>query len=137
MNRKAPLPGQGGRGARERQSVWCCGRSYQRWRFVGGEFPGTHHELCPHCLQPLRWPETFARALSKLEKRERRKAIELAAYHRRAVKAELAGLTRHGTKPHGGHGRVTRTPLDLAWQAERAAMGEIEVPEITATKLRY
>ena len=123
---KAPLPGRGGRGSRERQSVWCCGVSYQRWRFVGREFPGTHHEVCVHCGKRLVWPETLARPLAAAEKLERMRGNALRCYHRRAERFAEQQLTSRGE-------RRLRAPnisdLERAWKREREAMGDLALPE--------
>ncbi|NOS72031.1 MAG: hypothetical protein HOP33_19150 [Verrucomicrobia bacterium] len=123
---KAPMPGQGGRGSRERQSVWCCGVSYQRWRFVGREFPGTHHTHCVHCGGELVWPEVLERPLKQHEKQARTRGNALRCYYRRAARFVEQKLTTRGE-------RRLRAPsisdFERAWQHERAAMGDVSVAQ--------
>ena len=123
---KSLLAGQGGRGLRERQSVWCCGSNYQRWRFVGREFPGTHHTTCIHCGKVLDWPEGREYLTTAFRQEARQKTFR-SAYLRRADRHELAGKTRHGQVPKY---RPRRSAQELAWRELRAEMGEIKAPEI-------
>ena len=112
---------------RERQSVWCCDVSYQRWRFIGREFPGTHHTHCVHCGAGLVWPETRQRAMKPDEKAEHRRKIELTAQRRLVARRAEQGLTSRGHRP------LRRAPvlneIERAWRSERAAMGVIEAKE--------
>lgn len=117
---------------RERQSVWCCGKNYQRWRFVGREFPGTHHETCVACGQELVWPETRAYLSADFKAASRKKTFR-EAYHRRAEKFRAQRLTAHGS-------RRRRAPsisdLERAWGNFRAGLGEIKIPEVQCARLR-
>lgn len=90
------------------------------------------------CGKELVWPDsrTYDRRAGDVRLKQRRATFR-AAYQRRAERFEKANLTRHGTKPQGGHGRVTRTDLELAWRELRATMGEIKVPEPSSSSLRY
>jgi hypothetical protein len=131
--RKAPLPGQGGRGSRERQSVWCCRVHYARWRFVGKDFPGTHHTHCFRCGKELRWPaKRRVVQLPLKQKLERRQATFRAAYQRRAGKFLDAGMTAHGALP-----KSPLTPKEQAWRELRASMGDLTVPSPSSSSLRY
>lgn len=68
---------------RIRESAWCCGANYQRWRFVTGKFPITG-QRCAKCNSPLEF--------------ERVKNPGLARYYRIRLKNYMAGLTVLGTK---------------------------------------
>lgn len=124
----APLPGIGARGARERQSVWCCGLNYSRWRFIGREFPGTHMEKCCRCEKRLRWPapnntlKLRFQPMDAGEKREANRRNSLARYHRRAQEFIRLGLTSHGTRRKR---RPSISPLELAWRASGLGISTI------------
>jgi len=124
----SPERGRGGKGSRVRQSAWCCGRNYQRWRFLHGEFPGTHHEVCVHCGKPLVWPSY--RPSSKQD----RARLAWREYQRRRV----AALVRQGLTAKGEirKRRATISLQELAWRDLRAEMGDIIVPEVSATSMR-
>jgi hypothetical protein len=72
---------------RERQSVWCCGASYQRWRFKGEQFQDAPR-YCDLCGQQILWP-VYTGPLGG------RKSA-LAFYYRRRKEFISNGLTSHG-----------------------------------------
>ncbi len=76
---------------RERQSVWCCGVNYQRWRFVTRDWPGTHYTHCCTCGRALPWPakQPYHRPNPRRASRE--------AKRREAAKFTAQGLTTRGT----------------------------------------
>jgi hypothetical protein len=120
---------------RERQSVWCCDSNYQRWRFLGREFPNTHQTHCVHCGQELVWPESRVRAMSPDQRAEHQRKIWLAGQRRLVARRAEQGLTSRGHRP------LRRSPVlnevERAWRAERSAMGVIEIADPIAGCLRY
>lgn len=126
---------------RERQSVWCCGSNYQRWRFYGDAFPVKprshykHHTHCVHCGQELVWPESRLRAMKPAEKKEHRRKIELAAQRRLVARRAEQGLTSRGHRPR--RSAPVWSDFERAWRAERATMGVIELAEPECGRLRY
>lgn len=136
----APLPGIGARGARERQSVWCCGRNYQRWRFIGREFPGTHHRECVHCGQLLIWPPAndlpakpriHPRSANERQRANRRAAAN--RYRRLAGKFLRQGLTTRGQPRQR---RASVSPLELAYQDFRETIN-VQIPELLSGLERH
>lgn len=122
----SPERGRGGRGGRVRQSVWCCGRNYQRWRFIHGEFPGTHHQTCVQCGQALNYDAYFRPRSIKDRAR-----LASRAYQRRQVAAfAQLGLTSKG-RPR--QRRASVSALEISWRQFRAAMGDITIPDVNAT----
>ncbi len=72
---------------RLRQSAWCCGRNYQRWRFIGAAVQTTLRK-CEICGAPLNF-----RLVAN---------PSLESYRRRAIRNRLAGLTALGTERQRG-----------------------------------
>jgi len=97
---------------RIRQSAWCCGQNYQRWRFRGSnEFPPGGHTHCRVCGQLL-----FFKKITK---------PTLDRYYRQREKNLNAGRTCLGTKPLRTNFNIP-TSTDKAWRATRAG---IQVPD--------
>ena len=78
---------------RDRQSVWCCGRNYQRWRFRLRDWAAGHHTHCCVCGQPLAWPPSRIFPVPN----PKRAAREF--YRRRSARFLGLGLTSRGTVP--------------------------------------
>jgi len=96
---------------RIRQSAWCCGQNYQRWRFRGkSEYPPGHTHCCI-CHQPLVFKNVTKPTLDR--------------YYRQREKNLNAGLTCFGKKPRRANFNIP-TPTDKAWRNARAGM---EVPD--------
>jgi hypothetical protein len=90
---------------RERQSIWCCDLNYQRWRFVGKPFPGTHHAHCIKCGEALRWTQ-----YRKIPARK----IWRNSYERRRDRFLVAGLSSRG-----GARRRALLPMSKAERLKR------------------
>lgn len=73
---------------RERQSVYCCGKNYQRWRFKGQKFPDARPARCSICDNEILWPR-YAGPVNP-------RKSSLQYYYRRRSKFYANGLTSHG-----------------------------------------
>lgn len=95
---------------RSRQTAWCCGRNYQRWRFFHRAFPSGGKTHCEECGKPLNFV-----------KRKSVNEIEIQAYHRKRAERLENGLTCHGAKPRRRNFNIS-TPLEKAWTIWRSAI---------------
>jgi ribosomal protein L34E len=93
---------------RSRQTAWCCGNNYQRWRFIGAAFPSTGKTHCDTCGKPLNFI-----------KRQSINEIEMSAYFRKRAERLEQGLTCHGTQPKRRNFNIN-TPLERAWKGLRS-----------------
>lgn len=126
--------GRGGRGSRVRQSVWCCDVSYQRWRFLHGEFPGTHPTHCGACGGELVWPvEDRVKRMTVRSRMERDRRIWQASQARRVARFIKAGKNSKGRKYER---RPSISQVERAWREHRASMN-ICVPELLSPAQRY
>lgn len=113
---------------RERQSVFCCGKNYQRWRFKGDAFPDIVRH-CEICGQEIVWPE-YKGPLGN-------RKSSLRYYYRRRSRFFDLGLTSHGKQRvnEGGKINFLLTEIDAA----AVAIGEcyeIIPPQARAVFLR-
>lgn len=108
---------------RIRQSAWCCGKNYQRWKFKNSysDFPSNSPTHCIDCGQPLEFRKVTNPTLDR--------------YNRNRLINLEAGRTCLGTKPRRKNFNIP-TGLDKAWRAARAEMGQIAVPDISMAMSR-
>jgi len=108
---------------RIRESAWCCGQNYQRWRFANSyaEFPAGHvyktgnvrvpgHTHCRVCGKPLVFRKVTKPSLDRY-------------YRLRAANLD-AGLNCSGTKPRRKNFNIP-TPTDKAWRELRSSMSVV------------
>ena len=125
----------------------CCGSLYRRWR--GRGVNSCAHEICCRCGSPLEY--------LKVNRIAKKRALGLTSWRRKVEARYAAGLTSRGTprkyKLHNlgsarGKLREARrqqqykaerrearqlarmTPLEQAWRAFRAGMGDTTIPEL-------
>jgi hypothetical protein len=101
------------------QVARCCGAKYKRQRLPGCQFPGSHHEHCVHCKQPL----IYARSNLK-ETRNARQRRARAEQVRQGLTVK-GTIRQHKLRPELGdaHGSARHTAYMKLQRAERKQAG--------------
>lgn len=103
----------------------CCGRKYFKSRLLGRDFPGTHHEVCVHCRQPLIYTRPNLRVTKNaLQQRARAGLVQQGlttkgAVPQRRFRYELKGL--HGSARHTAYMKLQRAERKQAGLTARGS----------------